>query len=278
MQRHEGTQVVASTPDRAEIRSFFTWVREILAHDLGRLVPALDAVAGEGDGELGALAGISAQRLRLFADLSETLGGGMGREDRILPMDLLNEQFAALEPVVQRRQAAFVLRTRPLGSSPVYGDRRWLGYAVGAYLTRLLLSAPRGAQLDLDVRQTGLCLVVSSRWHVPAAPRQSPESPEDPPPEMLPLAVADTILEAHGGRVKLIDLQDEGEAQAALGGFVITLPTGAPPENVWRSPCPNLLCTVRLQADQLAKDLSKLVNSCDNPNQEPVDAKSIDRR
>ncbi len=278
MQFHNESPAVVSSPDRSEIRSFFVWVRDFLAKDLERLTPEIESLAADGTEEIAPLAELTVQRVRVLTELAEALCGGMGREDRILPLELLKEQFAALEPQAQRRRTEFRFRDVPAKSGPLYGSRKWLGYAFSSYLAQVLDCAPYGASVEVDLRQSSLSIVVSARWEGNGIDGGAKGGSLGSGPDLLPLALSNTILEAHGGRAKRISLYDGETATDRFRGFIVTLPTGAPADNIWVQPCPDHLCPVRRRTDRMARDLSMLLIARKNANKESANEKSIDRR
>jgi hypothetical protein len=253
--------LAAPASDTAEVLSFFTFIKNTVAGDLELLTPALDMLSRPSGDDYSQIALRTSQHLRLLADLAEALGGGMGREDRILITQLVEEQLETLAKPALSRQVECSIDTPQNRLGPIYGNRKWLNRALHAYLSRMLVSVPRGARINLNVYQTGVFMVLSTQWHLPKALPDEMESQAGYVFEALPLALARTILEVHGGRAKIMRSEESNAAPEALDGFVINLPTGASTTQDWNLPCPYQDCLVRRQLDLFAADLSIAVSS-----------------
>jgi hypothetical protein len=249
--------------DTSQVLSFFAFVRGELSSDLEQLLPSLEALADPCASKQALIAKRSAQRLRLFSDIAQALGCGLGRGDRILLHDLLTQQCRALQTLSMTRNVEIKLLDAEQQLGPVYGNAHWLGLALRGYLARQIRTVPAGARIVLELRQSGVFKLITSRWHVPTqvmAETCMPANGEDE----LPIALCRTVIEVLGGRVHLLESTLEHDEIDELGGFVISLPTGASVTQDWNRPCPYPDCLVRQQNNQYALDMGRLLADQDH--------------
>jgi hypothetical protein len=254
--------------ESAEELRLLHFVRDELAADLEDLAPSLEQLAGAGDTGPAAIARRCAEQLRLFTELAASLGAGLGQEDRIPLATLLRECLIALAPLAEARQLRIQLQDDRDGLGTVYGHRRWLQRALQSYLARQAQAVPRGALIRLELRQSGAFKLISSHWHVPAPVAEPTVPPPLPLLDNLPLALARTVINTHGGRVRLRKPEAGMAPDAAFGGFAISLPTGGSTSPDQLTICPYGECPVQLQSNRYAADLARALRQRQTDSQE----------
>jgi signal transduction histidine kinase len=223
-----------------------------LAQDLARLRRAGSALLGD---EMAGNAETLSKRLNKLRNLVGVFGHGAIRADeRVEVPELLQQSIKDLAGVLDHRNVQVKLQYDP-PLPAVYASRTWLAKAFSEYLEQAVLSAPRGAVLDLELNGVGTRLILRSRHKglfLTQHERRSAFVPfgvgdGEPAQERqgIGLALARYIVEQLGGSVRIEDEFDEVN-------FVMELPAGAPASQ-------DAQLSVE-QAQRYARDMSQLIS------------------
>jgi hypothetical protein len=210
-------------------------------------------------GDLNALvqeaAGLSI-KLGKLRDLVSVFGeSAFQRDERILLPDLIQHALAEVMPQARARNITLQLSGMEGEMPAVYGSVHWLGKAASEYLEQSIRSAQPGGLIELSIQLVGTRVMVRARnqgLFVSNHERRNAFVPFGVGDSAKPsdarrgigLALAQRILEQHGGSVRIEDEFDGVD-------FVMEIPAGAPATQ-------DAQLSVE-QAQRYAKDMSQLM-------------------
>jgi signal transduction histidine kinase len=174
-------------------------------------------------------------------------------DDRIVLTELVPQVLKALAHLMDQRNVSIRLQGFEQEVA-VYGSAEWLTRALREYLDCAVRSAQRGAAIDLVLQGSGQRVMLRSRnrglfmsGHARRAamvPFGIGDDPSQPGPS-IGLALAQHIVELHGGSVRIED-------EAGVVDFVLELPAGAPAEQATQLSAE--------QAQRYARDMAQLMS------------------
>lgn len=195
-------------------------------------------------------------KLGKLRDLVSVFGeSAIQRDERIMVTDLISRALAEVLPVAKARNITLSLSDSDHEMPAVYGSSHWLGKAMSEYLEQSIRSAQSGGLIELTVQTVGAHVMVRARnqglfvsnherrnAYVPFGVGDSAKAPEQR--RGIGLALAQRILEQHGGSVRIEDEFDSVD-------FVLEIPAGAPAAQ-------DAQLSVE-QAQRYARDMSQLL-------------------
>jgi signal transduction histidine kinase len=187
-------------------------------------------------GELQALvteAGALSTKLGKLRDLVSVFGeSAIHRDERIMLPDLLRQALGEVMAQAQARNVTVAVGGIDDEMPAVYGSTHWLSKAMSEYLEQSIRSAQPGGVISVSIQASGTRVMVRARNQglfvsnherrnafVPFGVGDSAE-PGDVR-RGIGLALAQRILEQHGGSVRIEDEFDSVD-------FVMEIPAGAP--------------------------------------------------
>jgi len=180
------------------------------------------------------------EQLEGLATLSEMYAQhAMDPDERIDLYSLVQRLVAELR-ASGGQGARWVIQPGGHSVAPVYGNAKWLGMALTAYLMRLVQAVGPDGEIQIEIRQMGGYAILSGRCtgesvseHQDggARPGRQAGNPE------LAFLIASRILSLHGAETRVRKQTGTKNVEA----FVITLPTSLPQgrrPDVWCQECP----------------------------------------
>lgn len=174
-------------------------------------------------------------------------------DDRIVLTELVPQALKALAHLMDQRNVSIRLEGFEQEVA-VYGSAEWLARALREYLDCAVRSAQRGAAIDLVLQGSGQRVMLRSRnrglfmssraRRAAMVPFGVGDDPSQPGPS-IGLALAQHIVELHGGSVRIED-------EAGSVDFVLELPAGAPAEQATQLSAE--------QAQRYARDMAQLMS------------------
>jgi signal transduction histidine kinase len=228
---------------------------------LAGMLPRLAQVAGSPGGAqaMDAVvkdAGALSTKLGKLRDLVSVFGeSAIQRDERIMLPDLLEQALREVMPQARARNITVTLHGVDGELPAVYGSNHWLSKAASEYLEQSIRSAQPGGVIELSVQAVGTRVMVRARnqgLFVSGHERRNAFVPfgvgdSARPTDMrrgIGLALAQRILEQHGGSVRIEDEFDSVD-------FVLEIPAGAPASQ-------DAQLSVE-QAQRYARDMSQLL-------------------
>lgn len=214
-------------------------------------------------------------KLGKLRDLVSVFGeSAIQRDERIMLPDLLNKALSEVMPQAKARNIT-VAMSGVVGELPaVYGSVHWLGKATSEYLEQSIRSAQPGGLIELSIQATGTRVMVRARNQglfvsnherrnafVPFGVGDSAK-PSDQR-KGIGLALAQRILEQHGGSVRIEDEFDSVD-------FVLEIPAGAPASQDAQLSVEQAQRYARDMSQLLARSMAKRVKLDDNPTPPPA--------
>jgi hypothetical protein len=195
-------------------------------------------------------------KLGKLRDLVSVFGeSAIQRDERIMIADLIKKALAEVMPLARARNVTVTLADADHEMPAIYGSSHWLGKATSEYLEQSVRGAKAGGLIELTVQMVGSHVIVRARnqglfvsgherrnAYVPFGVGDSATAPEQR--RGIGLALAQRILEQHGGSVRIEDEFDSVD-------FVLEIPAGAPASQDAQ------LCVE--QAQRYARDMSQLL-------------------
>jgi light-regulated signal transduction histidine kinase (bacteriophytochrome) len=195
-------------------------------------------------------------KLGKLRDLVSVFGeSAIQRDERILLPDLLRKALAEVMPQAEARNITLAASGLDVELPAIYGSLHWLGKATSEYLEQSIRSVQSGSTIELSIQTNGTRVMVRARNQglfvsnharrnafVPFGVGDSAQ-PSDKR-RGIGLALAQRILEQHGGSVRIEDEFDSVD-------FVLEIPAGAPATQ-------DAQLSVE-QAQRYAKDMSQLL-------------------
>ncbi len=195
-------------------------------------------------------------KLGKLRDLVSVFGeSAIQRDERIMVTELIGQAMSEVMPLARARNVTLSLTDADHEMPAVYGSSHWLGKAMSEYLEQSIRSAHSGGLIELTVQTVGAHVMVRARnqglfvshherrnAYVPFGVGDSSKAPEQR--RGIGLALAQRILEQHGGSVRIEDEFDSVD-------FVLEIPAGAPAAQ-------DAQLSVE-QAQRYARDMSQLL-------------------
>lgn len=195
-------------------------------------------------------------KLGKLRDLVSVFGeSALQRDERIMLPDLLRQAMAEVMPQASARNVTVVMAVVNGELPAVYGSSHWLSKATSEYLEQSIRSAQPGGLIELSIQSVGTRVMVRARnqgLFVSNHERRNAFVPFGVGDSAKPgdkrrgigLALAQRILEQHGGSVRIEDEFDSVD-------FVLEIPAGAPASQ-------DAQLSVE-QAQRYARDMSQLM-------------------
>ncbi len=195
-------------------------------------------------------------KLGKLRDLVSVFGeSALQRDERIMLPDLIQQAMAEVLPQASARNVTVVMAVVESELPAVYGSAHWLSKATSEYLEQSIRSAQPGGLIELSIQSVGTRVMVRARnqgLFVSNHERRNAFVPFGVGDSAKPgdkrrgigLALAQRILEQHGGSVRIEDEFDSVD-------FVLEIPAGAPASQ-------DAQLSVE-QAQRYAKDMSQLM-------------------
>lgn len=195
-------------------------------------------------------------KLGKLRDLVSVFGeSAIQRDERIMVGDLIQKALSEVMPLANARNVSLSVAGTEQEMPAIYGSSHWLGKAMSEYLEQSIRSAQSGGLIELSVQTVGAHVMVRARnqglfvsnherrnAYVPFGVGDSAKAPEQR--RGIGLALAQRILEQHGGSVRIEDEFDSVD-------FVLEIPAGAPAAQ-------DAQLSVE-QAQRYARDMSQLL-------------------
>ena len=195
-------------------------------------------------------------KLGKLRDLVSVFGeSALQRDERIMLNELLQQALAEVMPQARARNITLALSDSQQELPAIYGSVHWLGKAMSEYLEQSIRSAQPGGLIELSIQTVGTRVMVRARnqgLFVSNHERRNAFAPfgvgdTSKPSDQrrgIGLALAQRILEQHGGSVRIEDEFDSVD-------FVLEIPAGAPASQ-------DAQLSVE-QAQRYARDMSQLL-------------------
>lgn len=209
-------------------------------------------------------------KLGKLRDLVSVFGeSAIQRDERIMLTALIEHAIAEVMPQAKARNITLSMSDGPQELPAIYGNVHWLGKAMSEYLEQSIRSAQPGGLIELTIQTVGTRVLVRARnqgLFVSHHERRNAFAPfgvgdTSKPSDQrrgIGLALAQRILEQHGGSVRIEDEFDSVD-------FVLEIPAGAPASQ-------DAQLSVE-QAQRYARDMSQLL-ARRMARQEPADKDS----
>ena len=184
-------------------------------------------------------------------------------EERLALPALLRDIMLELRQQRIEGGASHVLEcgdTPPPG--PVYGNAHWLKKALHTLLAGIAQACPPFSSIRINLRQLGDFIVLSAGagngGGAPAGQEPGARPLAAPSVQALRMRICKRVIKLHGGQLKLrLPEGADGQAEAAVESFTLSLPTGVPAQDRGRLSCAD--CRISFQAMQYARDLAKVM-------------------
>lgn len=202
-------------------------------------------------------------KLGKLRDLVSVFGeSAIQRDERILLPELIKKAMGEVLPQAAARNVKLALVGGDHELPAIYGNTHWLGKAMSEYLEQSILSAQSGGLVELSIQAVGARVVVRARnqgLFVSNHERRNAYVPfgvgDTAKPDQrrgIGLALAQRILEQHGGSVQIEDQFDSVD-------FVLEIPAGAPASQDAQLSVEQAQRYARDMAQLLARSMSKRV-------------------
>ena len=195
-------------------------------------------------------------------------GESFQREEKIQFLDMIDEVLVALPE--QRCDYAInrALSDKKGRLGVLYGNPELLKSGLRSLFQRMGDSSPPRCQVELRLRQSGNHLVLTGGFMTSRMERLSTVQKVSSSKESrhaaerqadLRLPISRRILEMHGGKLKVSEVNNEeqGNADKQIESFTLTLPTGLPYLGKRSSACED--CPITRQTEAYARDLVSLM-------------------
>ncbi len=172
-------------------------------------------------------------KLSKLHDLVEVFGeSAIHRDERIMLPDLLKQSLNEVMPQAKARNVTIAVTGTEEDMPAVYGSMHWLSKAMSEYLEQSVRSAQPGGVIALTLQASGTRVLIRARNQGPFVSNHERRNAFVPfgvgdsakPGDSrrgIGLALAQRILEQHGGSVRIEDEFDSVD-------FVMEIPAGAP--------------------------------------------------
>lgn len=213
-------------------------------------------------------------KLGKLRDLVSVFGeSALQRDERIMLPDLLQQAMAEVMPQASARNVTVVMAVVNGELPAVYGSSHWLSKATSEYLEQSIRSAQPGGLIELSIQSVGTRVMVRARnqgLFVSNHERRNAFVPFGVGDSAKPgdkrrgigLALAQRILEQHGGSVRIEDEFDSVD-------FVLEIPAGAPASQDAQLSVEQAQRYARDMSQLMARSMAKRVKLDDN-NSAPV--------
>ncbi len=262
----------------ADKTGFLDLLGEEIRHEITQWRAQLQA-GQAGVTDAGLLARHSERLGRLFVVFDQlsriSHDDALGQGERLALPALLQEVLADMP----HRRADYALISTPAGKGRalgvVYGNAGLLKCSLRGLLEALDEGAPKHSQIELQMRQSGAYIMLSTGFatgarrgpRAPAATGAATNPQASEPLRHAPalhteadirLPIARRIVALHGGQLKTVDADSARRGGASgLASFTLVLPTGAMLPGGRRLECAD--CPTAQQAQAYARDLAALM-------------------
>ena len=262
----------------ADKTGFLDLLGEEIRHEITQWRAQLQA-GQAGVTDAGLLARHSERLGRLFVVFDQlsriSHDDALGQGERLALPALLQEVLADMP----HRRADYALISTPAGKGRalgvVYGNAGLLKCSLRGLLEALDEVAPKHSQIELQMRQSGAYIMLSTGFATgarrgPRAPAATGAATNPQASELLRhapalhteadirLPIARRIVALHGGQLKTVDADSARRGGASgLASFTLVLPTGAMLPGGRRLECAD--CPTAQQAQAYARDLAALM-------------------
>ena len=258
----------------ADKTGFLDLLGEEIRHEITQWRAQLQA-GQAGVTDAGLLARHSERLGRLFVVFDQlsriSHDDALGQGERLVLPALLQEVLADMP----HRRADYALISAPAGKGRalgvVYGNAGLLKCSLRGLLEALDEGAPKHSQIELQMRQSGAYIMLSTGFatgarrgpRAPAATGAQANEPLRHAPALrteadIRLPIARRIVALHGGQLKTVDADSARRGGASgLASFTLVLPTGAMLPGGRRLECAD--CPTAQQAQAYARDLAALM-------------------
>jgi nitrogen-specific signal transduction histidine kinase len=255
---------------------------EALAKRLPKTAQLVQQQGAEGDLKslIRDAAGLSI-KLGKLRDLVSVFGeSAIQRDERIMLSELLEQAVNEVMPQARARNITLALGNVAGELPAVYGSTHWLRKAMAEYLEQSIRSAQPGGLIELTIQTVGSHVTVRARnqgLFVSNHDRRNAFVPFGVGDSAKPgdqrkgigLALAQRILEQHGGSVRI---EDEFESV----DFVMEIPAGAPALQDAQLSVEQAQRYARDMSQLMARSMAKRVKQDDNNNTPaPVDVGKV---
>ena len=259
----------------ADKTGFLDLLGEEIRHEISQWRAQLQA-GQAGATDAGLLARHSERLGRLFVVFDQlsriSHDDALGQGERLALPALLQEVLADMP----HRRADYALISTPAGKGRalgvVYGNAGLLKCSLRGLLEALDEVAPKHSQIELQMRQSGAYIMLSTGFATGA--RRGPRAPAAATPQAseplrhapalhteadIRLPIARRIVALHGGQLKTVDADSARRGgPSGLASFTLVLPTGAMLPGGRRLECAD--CPTAQQAQAYARDLAALMS------------------
>jgi len=262
----------------ADKTGFLDLLGEEIRHEISQWRAQLQA-GQAGAADAGLLARHSERLGRLFVVFDQlsriSHDDALGQGERLALPALLQEVLADMP----HRRADYALISAPAGKGRalgvVYGNAGLLKCSLRGLLEALDEGAPKHSQIELQMRQSGAYIMLSTGFatgarrgpRAHAATDAATDAQASEPLRHAPalhteadirLPIARRIVALHGGQLKTVDADSARRGGASgLASFTLVLPTGAMLPGGRRLECAD--CPTAQQAQAYARDLAALM-------------------
>lgn len=218
------------------LENLISYIGAEMAKPIEQLVVDLQALGTLGSEPAAMRAQANAQqlseKLSKLRDLVTVFGqGAIQRDDRIEYRELVKGVLSGVTLLAAQRGVTLALNGFDNELPTVYGSQAWLSRAVSEYLEHSVRSAKQGGLIELSAQTVGTHIVLRARNQglflsnhqrrsafIPFGVGDGQPSADRP---SIGLALAQRIVEQHGGKVRIEDDMDGVD-------FILEVPAGAP--------------------------------------------------